>query len=39
MQRYGFLSSEKEGRRTFYCVTEPHLVDMMTCIEKRFSDN
>ncbi len=39
MQRCGFLSSEKEGRRTFYRVTEPHLVDMMSCIEKRFSDN
>jgi DNA-binding transcriptional ArsR family regulator len=39
MQRCGFLSSEKEGRRTFYRVAEPHLVDMMTCIEKRFSDH
>jgi DNA-binding transcriptional ArsR family regulator len=39
MQRCGFLASEKEGRRTYYHVTEPHLSELMNCIEKRFSDN
>ncbi len=38
MQRCGFLTSHKEGRRTYYEVTEPHLAELMTCIENRFSD-
>ncbi|PHR97213.1 MAG: transcriptional regulator [Blastopirellula sp.] len=37
MQRCGFLTSEKEGRKTFYQVTEPHLQDIMKCVESRFS--
>lgn len=36
MQRCGFLDSEKEGRRTFYKVVEPHLNEIMSCIERRF---
>lgn len=36
MQRCGFLTSEKEGRRNYYEVSEPHLQDIMTCIEGRF---
>lgn len=36
MQRCGFLASEKVGRRTYYSVIEPHLADIMNCIEGRF---
>lgn len=36
MQRCGFLSSEKEGRRVFYRVAEPHLKNILVCIEDRF---
>jgi DNA-binding transcriptional ArsR family regulator len=36
MQRCGFLSSTKEGRHVYYTVTEPHLSDIMKCIESRF---
>lgn len=36
MQRCGFLSSEKEGRKVFYRVIEPHLKNIMQCIESRF---
>jgi DNA-binding transcriptional ArsR family regulator len=36
MQRCGFLVSEKEGRKVFYRVAEPHLKDIMHCIEARF---
>lgn len=36
MQRTGFLSSEKEGRFTFYSIAEPHLGDIMHCVEGRF---
>ena len=36
MQRSGFLSSEKEGRRAFYQVAEPHLANIMACVEARF---
>lgn len=36
MQHCGFLQSEKEGRRRYYSVVEPHLAKIMTCIEQRF---
>jgi DNA-binding transcriptional ArsR family regulator len=36
MQRCGFLAAEKEGRKTFYAVVEPHLQNIMQCIEARF---
>lgn len=36
MQRCGFLESEKDGRRVFYQVVEPHLKNIMKCIEERF---
>ena len=36
MQRSGFLTSEREGRRIFYRVAEPHLKQIMNCIESRF---
>lgn len=36
MQRCGFLDSEREGRRTYYAVVEPHLEKIMACVEERF---
>lgn len=36
MQRCGFLDSEKDGRKVFYRVVEPHLQNIMKCIEERF---
>src|SRR5579864_2806811 len=36
MQRCGFLSSVKDGRRTYYAVVESHLAKIMACIEERF---
>jgi DNA-binding transcriptional ArsR family regulator len=36
MQRCGFLSSEREGRKVFYRVLEPHLERIIECIEARF---
>jgi len=36
LERCGFLAGEKEGRKRFYVVTEPHLADILTCIESRF---
>ena len=36
MQRCGFLTSEKDGRKVFYRVVEPHLKNIMQCIEARF---
>ena len=36
MQRYGFLTSQKEGRKAFYEVVEPHLENIMQCVEARF---
>ena len=36
MQRCGLLAAERDGRRTYYDVAEPHLASVMQCIEKRF---
>jgi ArsR family transcriptional regulator, zinc-responsive transcriptional repressor len=36
MQRCGFLASEKDGRKVFYQVTEPHLKNILKCVEERF---
>lgn len=36
MQRCGFFTSEREGRKVFYRVAEPHLENIMECIESRF---
>jgi DNA-binding transcriptional ArsR family regulator len=36
MQRSGFLSSEKDGRKAYYQVAEPHLANLMACVEARF---
>ena len=36
MQRTGFLASEKDGRKAYYQVAEPHLANILACIEARF---
>jgi len=36
MQRCGFFTSQREGRRVYYQVAEPHLAQLMACIEGRF---
>jgi DNA-binding transcriptional ArsR family regulator len=39
MQRCGFLSSEREGRTVYYKISEPHLFDIMKCIQSRFGND
>ncbi len=36
MRDRGLLSSSRRGRKIFYSVAEPHLADIMDCIEGRF---
>jgi DNA-binding transcriptional ArsR family regulator len=36
MQRCGFLNSDKDGRKVYYRVAEPHLKNILKCIEDRF---
>ena len=36
MQRCGFLNKEKEGRTVYYTIAEPHLGQIMACVESRF---
>ena len=36
MQRCGFLTSDKQGRKVFYKVAEPHLANILKCVEGRF---
>ena len=36
MQRCGFLTSRKEGRKAFYEVSEPHLASILRCVEDKF---
>ena len=36
MQRCGFLMSQRSGRTVYYSVAEPHLADIMNCLNSRF---
>jgi ArsR family transcriptional regulator, zinc-responsive transcriptional repressor len=36
LQRCGFLQNERDGRRVYYQIAEPHLQNLMSCIESRF---
>ena len=36
MQRCGFFTSDREGRKVYYQIAEPHLENIMNCIESRF---
>lgn len=36
MQRCGFLMSQREGRTVYYEISEPHLADLMKCVQGRF---
>jgi DNA-binding transcriptional ArsR family regulator len=36
MQRCGMLRGDKEGRKAYYQVAQPHLAEIMACIEARF---
>lgn len=38
MQRCRLLESEREGKKVYYKVADPHLNQIMQCIEKRFSE-
>jgi DNA-binding transcriptional ArsR family regulator len=38
MQRCGFLTNVKEGRKAFYQIAERHLSQIMACIVERFGD-
>ncbi len=35
MQRCGFLASQKDGRKVYYRVVDPHLASFMKCVESR----
>ena len=37
MQRCGFLTSTRSGRFVYYTVQEPHLLEILNCIRKRFA--
>ncbi len=36
LERCGLLKGERDGRTVFYVIAEPHLCNMMACIEHRF---
>ena len=36
VQRSGFLKPEKKGRFVYYAIAEPHLANIMSCVEARF---
>jgi DNA-binding transcriptional ArsR family regulator len=38
MQRCGFMTSEKDGRNVYYQIAEPHLANIMACVEARFGN-
>lgn len=37
MQHCGLLDSQREGRQVYYSVAEPHLAELMQCVEGRFA--
>lgn len=39
MKRCGLLVSDRDGRKTYYRVAEPHLASIMACVEERFGGN
>lgn len=36
MQRCGLLRAEKDGRKAYYQIAEPHLANILACVEARF---
>jgi DNA-binding transcriptional ArsR family regulator len=38
MQRCGFLTAQKQGRFVYYGIAEPHLKNIMACVEARFGE-
>lgn len=36
MKHCGLLEPERDGRKTYYRVAEPHLANIMMCIKSRF---
>ena len=36
MQRCGLLTAERDGRKVYYRIAEPHLANIMACVEARF---
>ncbi len=36
MQHCGLLVSEKKGRKVYYEICEPHIVDILKCVETQF---
>ncbi len=36
MQRCSLLRSKKDGRNVYYQITEPHLANILACIEAQF---
>ena len=36
MQRCGLLTADKDGRKVFYATADPHLGNIIACIEGRF---
>jgi DNA-binding transcriptional ArsR family regulator len=36
MQHCGYLTQQKDGRKAYYQIAEPHLANSMACIEGRF---
>ena len=36
MQRCGLMTSAKDGRKAYYQIAQPHLANIMACIEARF---
>ena len=38
MQRCGFLAARREGRCVYYAIAEPHLANIMACVEERFGE-
>jgi DNA-binding transcriptional ArsR family regulator len=39
MQRCSLLTAAKDGRKAYYQIAEPHLGNIMACVEARFGES
>jgi len=37
LKRCGFITPKREGKRVYYRISEPHVVEILSCIENKFA--
>lgn len=37
LKRCGFIKPSREGKKVYYKISEPHLLEILSCIESKFA--